>query len=156
MASDVALLRGGYRYAMALTHHHRDAEDLVHDAWISAQTRWSKPTRRYLYAAIRHRWIDRMRRLSREVLFDALEPEPSTVTDVEIPIDRIDLEAALGSLKPREREALYLLVVEGWTARDVADLWSSPRGTVLSLVHRAKAKLAETLTKGGEHAHQQP
>ena len=153
MTDPRSLLEGGYRYALSLTHSHRDAEDLVHDAWLSAQSRWRRPTRRYLYAAIRHRWTDRMRRRAKEVLFDSIDPALEPVQDVAQPIDRMDLEVALGGLRPREREALYLVTVEGWTARDVARLWDAPRGTVLSLVHRAKAKLAEQLTQGGAHVH---
>lgn len=149
------LLQDGYRYALALTHHHRDAEDLVHDAWLSAQGRWRQPTRRYLYAAIRHRWVDRMRRRAREVLLDSVEPTSDPIPDVETPIDRLDLEAALSALRPREREALYLMTVEGWTARDVARLWETPRGTVLSLVHRAKTKLAKALTRGETYVDQE-
>ena len=147
MAEVERLLSGAYRYALALTHKHRDAEDLVHDAWLSSQGRWRRPTRKYLYSAIRHRWIDRMRRRGREVLFDAVDGglEGEVVT-VEAPVDRVDLERALGTLRPREREALYLMTVEGWTAREVSELWSTPRGTVLSLAHRARTKVARSLT----------
>lgn len=148
MAEVEHLLHGAYRYALALTHQHRDAEDLVHDAWLSAQGRWRHPTRKYLYSAIRHRWIDRMRRRGREVLFDAVDVDlEGEVAEVEAPVDRLDLERALGTLRPREREALYLMTVEGWTAREVSELWSTPRGTVLSLAHRARTKVARCLTK---------
>ena len=29
------LVQAGYRYALALTHHHYDAEDLVQQAWLT-------------------------------------------------------------------------------------------------------------------------
>lgn len=144
-----ALLQAGYRYALALTHRHRDAEDLVHDAWLSAQNRWRRPSRKYLYAAIRHRWLDRARRRGREVLLDAIESDDEPVDDLRSPVDRLDLERALEALKPREREVLYLMTVEGWSASEVAKHWESPRGTVLSLAHRAKLKLSRRLQEEG-------
>ena len=57
-----------------------------------------------------------------------------------------DLKAPLEALRPEEREALFLNVVEGYTVQEVADLTARQRGTVLSLIHRAKRKLREALT----------
>lgn len=48
---------------------------------------------------------------------------------------------ALNNLRSQEREALFLTAVEGYTAQEIADLTHQPRGTVLSLVHRAKQKI---------------
>ena len=50
-------------------------------------------------------------------------------------------DAALGRLRPEERAVLYLSAVEGLSAQKIGDLLAWPRGTVLSLLHRTKAKV---------------
>ena len=52
-----------------------------------------------------------------------------------------DLEKPLSRLREEEREALFLNVVEGYTAQEIAKLTDRPRNTVLSLIHRARFKL---------------
>ena len=47
----------------------------------------------------------------------------------------------LSQLRSEEREAIYLQVVQGYTAAEAAELMERPRGTVLSLIHRGKARL---------------
>ena len=49
----------------------------------------------------------------------------------------------MGKLKAGERELLYLHSVEGHTAQEISDLISRPRGTILSSINRAKAKLRQ-------------
>ena len=56
-----------------------------------------------------------------------------------------EMDAALGRLRIEEREALYLAAVEGYTASEIAELTDRPRGSVLSLLHRAKARLRDVL-----------
>jgi RNA polymerase sigma-70 factor, ECF subfamily len=56
------------------------------------------------------------------------------------------LHEALGSLREDERETLFLAVVEGYTAEEIAQLSGRPRGTVLSMLFRAKGKLREKLS----------
>ena len=51
----------------------------------------------------------------------------------------------LAGLRDTEREALLLSVVEGYSASEIASLTDSTRGTVLSLVHRAKLKIQQAL-----------
>lgn len=61
-------------------------------------------------------------------------------------IDSAELERALALLRPLEREALFLAAVEGYTAKEIGELTQQPRGTVLSLIHRARHKLRSALT----------
>ena len=51
------------------------------------------------------------------------------------------MESALGRLRPEERAVLYLAAVENYTARQIGELLGWPRGSVLSLLHRARSKL---------------
>ena len=59
------------------------------------------------------------------------------------------LHRALGTLRPDERETLFLAVVEGYTAQEIADMTQRPRGTILSLLHRTKEKLRNLLRRPG-------
>lgn len=155
-----ALLNRGYRYALSLTHDPAGAEDLVHEACVSiirAEGPW-RPG--YLFATIRHRWIDAWRRRANE---------PATEPDGEAALERVSgdaagaeamdemiraesIEHALCELRPIEREALYLMAVEGYTAKEVAVLTGRPRNSVLSIVHRARLKLRETVSVDADGA----
>jgi len=60
-----------------------------------------------------------------------------------------DVEDLLGRLRPGEREAVYLHYFEGHTAEEVSTLTRQPRGTVLSLLHRAIKKLQLAVSTNG-------
>ncbi len=155
-ASADGLLASGYRYALSLTHDPSAAEDLLQDACLAlldAGAAWERP---YLFTTLRNRFIDRCRRQAK-VRFLSLEggdatPRTDAGRDWEAPdvLRNGQLERALGTLRFEEREALYLAVVEGYTAEEIGKLTSRPRGTVLSLLHRAKAKLRELLERDDE------
>ena len=57
------------------------------------------------------------------------------------------LQSALRTLRETEREVLFLSIVEGYTAGEIAELTGSKRGTVLSLIHRARLKLRNIMTE---------
>ena len=59
------------------------------------------------------------------------------------------LSSALGRLRPEERAVLFLSVVEGYSAQQIGKLLEWPRGTVLSLIHRARGKL-QRMMQGSE------
>ena len=141
------LLDRGYRYALSLTHDGPAAEDLLQDAWsgvLASGGTWTKP---YLFRAIKNKWIDVHRR-GQVVTFQPLE------LDIEVAPNvgdlAWDLDAALSTLRPQEREALYLNVVEGWTAEELSERLDRPRNTILSLIHRARTKLKDLLTVTSE------
>lgn len=149
------LLNSGYRYALSLCHDRGEAEDLLHDAVANILSNDGPMKRPYLFAAIRNRFIDGYRR-SRRLTFMQLDQDgdegeparevPSTgrwqMPDI---IASDHLHDALAELRPDEREMIYLAVVEEYTAQEIADMTNRPRGTVLSLLHRTKRKLRESL-----------
>ena len=114
-------------------------------------------SRRDFWRLIRDRFIDLYRR-ERIVVTEPLdEASEDAVAALEEPVPDLDperLEAALGTLRPPEREALYLAAVEGWTAQEIADLTDRPRGTVLSLIHRARGKIRASVGDPGKEAGQ--
>ncbi len=141
------LLDAAYRYAVSLTHDGAEAEDLVQDAslaLLASGRAWDRP---YLFVAVRNRFIDQYRR-TRKVRFLALEHDDEARADsAEFTWNAPDvlenglLERALGRLRTDEREAIFLAVVEGYTAEEIGKMTNRPRGTILSLLHRAKKKL---------------
>jgi RNA polymerase sigma-70 factor (ECF subfamily) len=55
------------------------------------------------------------------------------------------LEAELAALPDRQREALWLAAVEGFSYAEVAGMLATSESSVKALVHRARATLAERL-----------
>ena len=115
---DEELLQSGFRYALALTHHRHDAEDLAQEAWVNLCRRYGKVTSRAaFFTAIRNLFIDRCRR-ARVIAFDSLDhPDSLSSSDEKISLGALDdLQRLLGNLRPGEREAIYLHHIEGHTA----------------------------------------
>ena len=144
-------MQSGYRYALSLTHHGHDAEDLLQEAWLNLCRRYgAASSRAALYTTIRNLFIDRCRR-NRVIAFDSVDEmaEPLAALPELPPGTAGDVETLLGQLRPGEREAVYLHYIEGHTAEEVGTLTRQPRGTVLSLLHRALKKLQSAVATRG-------
>lgn len=145
-----ALLQAGFRYAIALVRDAALAQDLLQEACLAVVRAGAGFSRAYLFTSIRTRRIDQARRASLVVL-SALDPEAHPdpgpgASDLErFVADRDALERGLETLREEEREAIFLVLVEDFTAAEVAELTGRPRNTVLSLIHRGKAKLRRAL-----------
>ena len=149
---DIDILNSGYRYALSLCSNRQDAEDIVHDAWVRLDNRYGKPPEKsLLYTTIRNLYIDRYRR-AMKIRFSEFE-EHSYVPDTNAfdGITSDELERFLRQLRDVERETLYLSIVEGYTADEISTMTSTARGTVLSMIHRAKIKLRTWMA--GENIH---
>ncbi len=139
------LLQAGYRYALSLTYHEADAEDLVQEAWLRLYKKYGGEVGRpRLFAAVRNLFIDQHRR-HQLVVFEPYDEEQLSTVEVSAAISMEDLEPALAVLRPEEREAIFLNYIEGYTAREIAEFSGRPRSTVLSLLSRGKRKMAEVL-----------
>jgi len=137
-------MQQGFTYALSLTHHHQDAQDLVQTAAMRVINRKGHlVNRRYFYRAIRNLFYDQVKR-GKIIPFVPLDAAPEEPAPADAPSgDRLDLDTFLGHLRAEEREVLYLHVVEGWTAAELARMLKQPRNTVLSRIHRAKKSLRE-------------
>ena len=139
------LLQAGFQYAYALTHHRQDAEDLVQTAWLKLYQRYGEVERKaLLFTTIRNLYIDQYRRRQR-IQFTTLNSDQAHLPacDGRVALDsRITMERWLAKLRDTEREALFLHAVEGYSASEIAVLTDRPRGSVLSLIHRGRQKLA--------------
>lgn len=146
--TNAELLNAGFRYALSLCADRHDAEDLVHDAWLRLARRYDRqPEKPLLFRTIRNLFIDKCRR--KRVMHNYLAREGAglqqeQVVEVDLAshiIDNDELAHYLSRLRDKEREALFLSVVEGYTADEIAAMTDTVRGTVLSLIFRARKKL---------------
>ncbi|MCZ7582899.1 MAG: RNA polymerase sigma factor [Deltaproteobacteria bacterium] len=148
------LLRQGFRYAFSLTHAQPEAEDLVHDAWVKLLAAGSPRNIPLLFRTIRTLFIDRYRHqtaLHLEPLADYHgATRPKDKKRAAFAATREQVDKGLATLRVEEREALFLNAVEGYTAREIAKLVDRPRGTVLSLIHRAKQKMRRYFTDAAD------
>ena len=147
------LLQRGFRFAFSLSHDTAQAEDLLQEAWLSVLRARGPHTVAYLIATIRSRFVDQYRR---ELIAptESLDAQPHLAAEAESTFwsDRCEsvpmhaaLHRAMGLLRPEERAVLVLSAVEGYTAREIGELLDTPRGTILSLMHRTRAKLRRWL-----------
>lgn len=142
------ILQNGYRYALSLTHDSQMAQDLLQSVCLKISKRGGPWEIRYLITSIRNGYIDNLRR-SRKLDFYPID-DIDLVGDVDLMLTSFDpdLESALAQLREDARELLYLSIVEGYTASELAELTQKPRGTILSILHRTKQKLRGLLTQG--------
>ena len=142
--SDAELVQAGYRYALSIARHHQDAEDLVQQAWMKLVRAYGKVEGTpVLFRAVRNLFYDQKRR-SKIVQFEPLDSHPENGKTEPKGVS-LDMELLLSKLRPEESEALFLNVVEGYTASEISEKTGSPRGTILSHIHRARQKLAKAL-----------
>lgn len=153
------LLRRGYRYALSLTHDPDRARDVLQDACLSISQSEEAWDLGYLLTTIRNRYIDLYRRDQRRSVqsLDGDRERSPVDANWSDAFDGLDagyddaLAAALQKLRDAERECLYLSVVAEYSTEQIVDLTGAPRGTVLSRIHRARAKLHRWLTSDNEH-----
>lgn len=141
-----------YRYALALNKHPDDAYDLLQNAvekYLQSNNKVIVDTMAFVRTSIRNRFIDECRR-KRIVAFESLDAleENDTVAIETMTLEDVYLEDALietcwAALNNSEREILFFWAVEGYTAAEIAEFTGSPRGTILSKIHRIKKKLAQ-------------
>jgi RNA polymerase sigma-70 factor, ECF subfamily len=144
------LLQAAFRYAFSLTHHQCDAEDLVQSAWLKLLSMKGKvPAKPLLLVTIRNLFFDELRRRKIVSFCPLGEGEPMARQSAK-PSTFGDIDALLSELRPEEREALFLHWVEGYTASEISRLTGQPRGTVLSLLHRARQRLLKLSENEGK------
>ncbi len=130
------------------------AEDLLGEVWVASfESRRSydqsyADARPWLYGVA----LNRLRRYWRSRPAEELVPDVTQVTGreagwdpwsaVDFGVDtRTMLRAALGRLKPEEREVLRLVAWEDLTAADAARALGLPAGSVRRLLHQARTAL---------------
>lgn len=150
------LAQRGYRFAVALTGDATRAEDLLQDSWFSVLKADGPWNTGYLFATIRNRYVDEFRREGRmeKVPLDAAADAVGEISSdfwngAELATTNGEMESAMLRLRPEERAVLYLAAVEDFTAQRIGELLEWPRGTVLSMLHRAREKLRRAVNEDG-------
>ncbi|MBL4707699.1 MAG: RNA polymerase sigma factor [Flavobacteriales bacterium] len=139
------LLNRAYRYALSLTHHADDAFDFVQNAYLKILEKQKPLVISYFILTIRNLFIDNKRKEKLRFAWatKSFQEDSYEATFTVEPY----LEKILSELPEKNREIIFLSIVEEYTAQEIADLMKTPRGTILSILHRTKLKLKEQLTE---------
>jgi RNA polymerase sigma-70 factor (ECF subfamily) len=152
-----------YRVALSLTGQPADAEDLVQDTLIRAFRAVDRfdgaHPRAWLLTILRHAHLNRVRGRKPVLLRDGesveltLEwvgkPEPSAEEVVVSDLFESVVAEALAALPDKHREVVTLVDINGLSYQEAADVLGVPRGTVMSRLHRARARIRTRLTAAG-------
>lgn len=143
-----------YRYACRMTGSRETADDVVQEVFM-ALIRGARgfdpsvgPLRSYLYGIAR-------RKLIRETPPEGLQPLEGIETPVEaeshVRLEEAEalelMRQALAALPEHYREAVVLCDLEEMDYTEAAEILGCAVGTIRSRVHRARALLAERLTR---------
>jgi RNA polymerase sigma-70 factor (ECF subfamily) len=132
------------RYARALTREAESADDLVQDTLVRALRSehlfLGGDVRSWLYTILTNLNRNRLRSLARRPVLSPIEEDDAP--DAAGPeAGGRDIERALAMLVDEQRSALLLVVLEGLTYREVAEIQGVPIGTVMSRLARARAQI---------------
>jgi RNA polymerase sigma factor (sigma-70 family) len=142
-----------------MVNHRQDAEDATQEAFIRALHSISgfdarRPLRPWLLEIAANRCRTAMARRARrpftgsEAIEDRSDPRPG-LTD---PDDLAgELERGLQALRPEYRMVFVLFHEQNLSYDEIAAAVSRPVGTVKTWLHRARAQLAEDLSRRGVH-----
>jgi len=149
-----------YRFLLHLTGCPEDAEDLVQEAFVRLWERrldWRfthlRELQAWLHRVVHHCAVDRARRLQRA----AAAPGEAELHPVASPADAIAARSdearavweAVQALGDIHRLPVLLHYFGGLGCAEIATVLDVPRGTVISRLHTARARLRETLSAQG-------
>jgi RNA polymerase sigma-70 factor, ECF subfamily len=142
------------RYARALTRDADIADDLVQDTLVRALRSehlfHGGDVRSWLYTILTNLNRNRLRSLARRPVLSPIEDNDAP--DLAGPeAGGRDIERALATLVEDQRNALLLVVLEGLSYREVAEVQGVPIGTVMSRLARARVQI-KTYLDGGRPA----
>jgi RNA polymerase sigma-70 factor (ECF subfamily) len=147
-----ALLPRLRRFALSLAGNRADADDLVQDTIERALRnlhQWQQGSRldSWMFRIAQNLWIDQTRaRRVRAVASHDPDAAENVATDgardAEARLAFADTMKALAELPEEQRVVVSLVVVDGMSYREAADVLNVPMGTVTSRLARARATLA--------------
>ena len=141
-----------HQYALSLVRDREAAEDAVQDAflgWVRRLAAGKAPRRAapYLYASVRNRCLDRLRRRRPEVALDEAHVEllAAPAGDEERIGLRHSLNRLLLALPEEQREVVVLRTWHDMEFAAIAALQGTPVNTAIARYHYALAKLNKEL-----------
>jgi RNA polymerase sigma factor (sigma-70 family) len=141
-----------------MMNHQQDAEDVTQETFIRALRAMagfdaSRPIRPWLLEIAANRCRTALVRRGRRPPLSSVEPDEDCVDPRSGPADPDDLagelERALKGLRPEYRLVFALYHEQNLSYDEIARAVSRPVGTVKTWLHRARAQLAEYLSRRG-------
>jgi RNA polymerase sigma-70 factor (ECF subfamily) len=154
----IALLPRLRRFAHGLSGNAADADDLAQVAIeraLRARDQWQAGTRldSWLYRIVRNAWIDTARARGRQAKLilpaeageqAGHDPRP----DMEARLDLAVVMKAMERLPDEQREAVALVLIEGFAYREAAEILGVPPGTLASRLARGRTALLALIGEG--------
>lgn len=152
-----------YRVAYSITRNPTDAEDLVQDTLLRSYRAIERfdgrHPRAWLLTIMRNAQINRVRRKRPDLLRDPDETfervaDPSSdgagadTTLIDATFDH-EVETALARLPDKFRTVVELVDLQQLSYQEAADVLGVPVGTVMSRLHRARARIRKHLLATG-------
>ena len=144
-----------YNVARRMVRAPEDVEDLVQETYLAAFRAWKdhrRPDRvePWLVTICLNLGRSRYRRLSArprevelsDVVQDTRAGDQDTERDALAAVERSELYRAMWALPEEQRVAITLVDLSGFSTADAATEMGTPRGTVLSRLHRGRRALA--------------
>lgn len=172
-AEALPLLDQLFGAAMKMTRNPQDAQDLVQETFLKAFSAFSSyeegtNLKAWLYRIMTNSYINTYRKRQRQPFLGAVDEledwelggaeSTTAMSSRSAEAEAIDrtpdsiVTEALNGLAEDFRMAVYLADVEGFSYQEIADIQEVPIGTVMSRLHRGRAKLRQVL---GEYAREQ-
>jgi RNA polymerase sigma-70 factor, ECF subfamily len=141
------------RYARALTRNADRADDLVQETLLRAIAKahlWQTGTdiRAWLFTIMHNQYVNMVRRAMRDEATIDIEQMTSSLaatTDPTASRQLHELDRALASLRPEQREVILLVGLEGMSYEAAAQILSVPVGTVRSRLSRGRDALRQLM-----------
>jgi len=134
-------------YCAAMTKSRSSAEDLVQETYLKAFTHWDDvedlskgQCRAWLYKTARNLYIDQIRKQVRET---PTEEETLALASFEEDLSKAAVAQLIARLPTAEQSLFTLRYFEGYTSKELGELYSLPAATVRSRLASAKRRLRE-------------
>ena len=143
------------RYARALVGDRDGADDLVQDTLERAVRKFHlwRPgdLRAWLFSIMHNVFVNQLkaRRIPSDVEVDETIAAPMSSVG---PLDLQDLQRALSTLAPEQREVVLLVALEDMSYADVSRALGIPMGTVMSRLSRGRDRLRKVMNAEGPKA----
>ncbi|MEJ6392476.1 RNA polymerase sigma factor [Gymnodinialimonas sp. 2305UL16-5] len=142
-----------WRYALSLTRHRAEAEDLAHEAVVQALAKSDQfapgtHVDRWMFRMLHRMWLNRLRagKVRRGTGVIAVEDAGlATDQDAEQTFFGTQVLSAILALSDAQRSAVMMVYVEGFSYAEAAEMLDVPVGTIMSRLAAARAKLKDQL-----------
>jgi RNA polymerase sigma-70 factor, ECF subfamily len=153
-----------------MSRDHADAEDLLQETMMKAYAgfgsfRPDSNLKAWLFRILTNTYINGYRRERRQPVQCSTEQvteqslaaayarfTPAQRSAEDHVLDSLpdkDIEMAMQTLPSQFREVVYYADVEGYRYKEIAAMMKTPRGTVMSRLHRGRERLRAVLTPAG-------